>query len=196
MGLVAGVPTSLSFPLCLRLKSLSQDLFIINWPPITPTVLFLNIFILCSKVVGLQARILYRRIRIRFQHFAKEFGPGSRFPKLRMPYLFRNMKSVTFVHGISFFFYLLENLCDNVKWDNEKHFSFYKLNLRFNSLIRIHHPVPVRNYRYLKKKLTRRQCCGSVTFWCGSGSSKFFAYYFLKVQLHNFSKIKSPKEAS
>ncbi len=68
------------------------------------------------------------------------------------------------------------------------------------------------------------QCCGSRTFWGGSGSAdpclwlmdpdpaifvidlqdgcknKFFntifsAYYFLKVHLHNFSKIKSQKES-
>ncbi len=66
------------------------------------------------------------------------------------------------------------------------------------------------------------QCCGSMTFWCGSGSAdpwlwlmdpdpaifvidlqdanqkliykkKFSADYFLKVQLHYFSKIKSKR---
>ncbi len=73
-----------------------------------------------------------------------------------------------------------------------------------------------------------RQCCGSMTFWCGSGSADpclwlmypdpgsgscyfchwpsrclqktnsfliFSAYYFLKVHLHYFSKIKSQKES-
>ncbi len=69
------------------------------------------------------------------------------------------------------------------------------------------------------------QCCGSMTFWCGSGSGSadpylwlirillfssltfkmpkknfFFlksipAYYFLKVHLHNFSKIKIKKKS-
>ncbi len=59
------------------------------------------------------------------------------------------------------------------------------------------------------------QCCGSMTFWCGSGirillfssltfkmpkkKKKNSAYYFLKVptplHLHNFSKIKSQKES-
>ncbi len=74
------------------------------------------------------------------------------------------------------------------------------------------------------------QCCGSTTFWCGSGSGSedpclwlmgsgfgsgscnfrhwpsrrqqktkflkkgFSAYYFLKIYLHHFSKIKSQKE--
>ncbi len=68
------------------------------------------------------------------------------------------------------------------------------------------------------------QCCGSMTFWCGSGSGgsmpltngsgscyfrlwpqddnkkqfflNFSAYYFLKVHLHNFSKVKSQKEVT
>ncbi len=51
-----------------------------------------------------------------------------------------------------------------------------------------------------------QQCCGSMTFWYGSGSCSFrqgpskcqknnifisfFAFYFLKVHLHNSSKIK------
>jgi hypothetical protein len=50
-----------------------------------------------------------------------------------------------------------------------------------------------------------KQCCGSMTFWCGSRSfitdlqdpnkkiilKKFFLHiYFLKVLLHHFSKIK------
>jgi hypothetical protein len=49
-----------------------------------------------------------------------------------------------------------------------------------------------------------------MTFLCGSGSGvifvtdlqdankkrSFFAYYFLKVHLHHFSKIKSPKEVT
>jgi hypothetical protein len=54
------------------------------------------------------------------------------------------------------------------------------------------------------------QCSGSMTFWCGSGSGSmpltkgsgsririllFSAYYFLKVHIHNFSKIKSPKKS-
>ncbi len=64
------------------------------------------------------------------------------------------------------------------------------------------------------------QCCGSMTFWCGSGYmfltnrsgscyfrhwpsrrqqktnlNKFSAYYFLKVHLHHFSKIKVPKKS-
>jgi hypothetical protein len=66
-----------------------------------------------------------------------------------------------------------------------------------------------------------RQCCGSMKFWYGSGSAdpypwirmririllfssvifktskkilSFFAYYFLNVHLHHFSKIKSHKE--
>ncbi len=54
------------------------------------------------------------------------------------------------------------------------------------------------------------QCCGSVTFWYRAGSRScyfrrwpsrrqqkfFFAYYFLKLNLHNFSKIKSHKEVT
>ncbi len=36
-----------------------------------------------------------------------------------------------------------------------------------------------------------KQCSGSM--WCGVDPS-FSAYYFLKVHLHHFSKIKSPKE--
>jgi hypothetical protein len=68
----------------------------------------------------------------------------------------------------------------------------------------------------------QNQCCGSMTFWCGSmpltkgsgcGSGSFYfiidlqdankkliflksfsAYYFLKVLLHHFSKVKSLKE--
>jgi hypothetical protein len=70
--------------------------------------------------------------------------------------------------------------------------------------------------------LTYNQCSGSMIFWCGSGSAdpclrlmdpdpaiyvidlqdakkktnlkkSFSAYYFLKVNLNHFSKIKSPK---
>ncbi len=61
-----------------------------------------------------------------------------------------------------------------------------------------------------------KQCCESMTCWCGSGSmplirillfssltfkmpakTNFFsAYYFLKVHLHHFSKIKSQKEVT
>ncbi len=69
---------------------------------------------------------------------------------------------------------------------------------------------------------SNHQCSGSMTFWCGSGSGgsgsadpclwscyihhwpsrrqqktnkkRFSAYYFLKVHLHHFSKIKSQKE--
>jgi len=69
-------------------------------------------------------------------------------------------------------------------------------------------------------EFTSRQCCGSVTFWCGqririrgavpqiNGSGyfcqwasrwqlkiMFFAYYFLKLHLHHFSKIKSHKKS-
>jgi hypothetical protein len=59
------------------------------------------------------------------------------------------------------------------------------------------------------------QCCGSLTFWYGSlpltdldpapdpaifvsdiQDGKFFAYYFLKLHLHHFSKIKSHKEVT
>ncbi len=72
--------------------------------------------------------------------------------------------------------------------------------------------------------ITSQQCSGSMTFWGGSGSADpclwlmdpdhaifvidlqdaskklifntiFSAYYFLKVHLHNFSKIKSQKES-
>jgi hypothetical protein len=56
------------------------------------------------------------------------------------------------------------------------------------------------------------QCSGSLTIWCGSGFETFFfdhkdvnkkltfkkrfsAHYFLKVYLHHFSKIKSPKKS-
>jgi vacuolar-type H+-ATPase subunit I/STV1 len=36
------------------------------------------------------------------------------------------------------------------------------------------------------------QCCGSVTFWYGSGSVRFFAYwYFLYLHLHHVSMINS-----
>ncbi len=82
---------------------------------------------------------------------------------------------------------------------------------------------------YLKDLCPLKQCCGSMTFWGGSGSgyadpcllwlmdldpdpavfvinlqdaSKklifntiFSAYYFLKLHLHHFSKIKSQKES-
>ncbi len=68
----------------------------------------------------------------------------------------------------------------------------------------------VSNYR--KSHFWTYQCCGSMTCWCGSGSwfpgsrSYIFvidpqdaiiitAYYFLKVLLHHFSKIKSQKES-
>jgi hypothetical protein len=64
------------------------------------------------------------------------------------------------------------------------------------------------------------QCCGPMRFWCGSGSTlmhpdpaifvidfqdankklifltSFSAYYFLKVHLNHFSKIKSQKEVT
>ncbi len=59
------------------------------------------------------------------------------------------------------------------------------------------------------------QCCGSMTFWCGSGSGfcyfrhwpskcqqkinlkkSFSAYYFLKLHVHYFSKIKSQKDVT
>ncbi len=74
--------------------------------------------------------------------------------------------------------------------------------------------------------LCPKQCCGSMTFWCGSGSAdpclwlmdpdsdpsifiidlqdanknkfkkkSFSAYYFLRLLLHHFSKIKSKKKS-
>ncbi len=65
--------------------------------------------------------------------------------------------------------------------------------------------------RYMCNKVFtfKRSClqwCGSMTFWCGvidlqDASKKlifniiFSAYYFLKVHLHRFSKIKSQKES-
>ncbi len=72
----------------------------------------------------------------------------------------------------------------------------------------------------------QQQCCGSMTFWCGSGSGSadpclwlidpdpaifvidlqdankklifksFSAYYFLKVHFHHFSKIKSQNKVT
>jgi hypothetical protein len=72
---------------------------------------------------------------------------------------------------------------------------------------------------WMKSSIYYGQYCGSVTFWYGSGpagprirasafavfvidlkeakkKSKFSAYYFLKVHLHDFSKIKSHKEVA
>jgi hypothetical protein len=75
-----------------------------------------------------------------------------------------------------------------------------------------------------RSPLTTYQCSGSMTFWCGSGyadpclwlidpdadpdpaifvidlqsslKKKISAYYFLKIHLYHFSKIKSPKEGT
>jgi hypothetical protein len=72
----------------------------------------------------------------------------------------------------------------------------------------------------MQRERAGKQCCGSVTFWYGSGSADpylwltdpdhlfsskwqlkinffeyFFAYYFLKLHLHHFLKIKSPKKS-
>ncbi len=46
-----------------------------------------------------------------------------------------------------------------------------------------------------------QQCCGSMKFWYGSGSADPYLVsnltsYFLKVHLHNFSKMKSHKEVA
>jgi hypothetical protein len=75
------------------------------------------------------------------------------------------------------------------------------------------------------KKITYRQCCGSVILWDGSGSAdpyfllkdpdpasdpaifvsnfqdgalkkSFFAYYFWKLHLRNFPRIKSHKKVT
>ena len=94
-----------------------------------------------------------------------------------------------------------------------------------NSRVRIQYPYPdVQNPLLFWKIVLLNQCCGSMTFWGGSGSADpclwlmdpdpaiividlqdaikklifntiFSAYYFLKVHLHHFSKIKSQKES-
>ncbi len=83
----------------------------------------------------------------------------------------------------------------------------------------------VQRFFHFRLRLSNIQCSGSMTFWCGSGSAdpclrlmdpepaifvidlqdankklivkkSFSAYYFLKVHLHHFSKIKSPNEVT
>ncbi len=71
-------------------------------------------------------------------------------------------------------------------------------------------PPPTPSSNTLSLCLSSLQCCGSMIFWCGSGScyfrhwpsrcqkkvNKIFsAYYFLKEHLHHFSKIKSQNES-
>jgi hypothetical protein len=103
--------------------------------------------------------------------------------------------------------------CTIYNYDFEKVLAF----------IQIYTPMTI--YKNVRNSMYT-QCCGSMTFWCGSGSpdpclwlmririllvssltfkmptkNKFFktsfcGYYFLKVLLHHFSKVKSQKEVA